>query len=121
MHPAPLTSRGDDARPAKVGQVARDFWLADPEDLHKIANANFLVGDEIEQAKAGAIGHGAKEKIEGKRFFLARHRGEYIWLDRYEQGGLDYTHTRKRIYIVSSEELCQPKQCQHTRPTSPFT
>ena len=61
MHPPPLAPRGDDPRPAEIRQVARDFWLADPEDLHKIADANFLVGDEVEESQPRAIGQGAKK------------------------------------------------------------
>ena len=61
MHPPPLAAHGDDPRAAEIRQMARDFWLADPEDLDKIADANFLVGDEIEETEARAIGQGAKE------------------------------------------------------------
>jgi hypothetical protein len=42
-------------------KVTRDLGLAGAEYLHKIANANFLVGDEVEKAKPRAIGQGAKE------------------------------------------------------------
>jgi len=88
VHPSPLAPSGDDSRAAEIRQVTRDFWLADPEDLHKIANANFLVGDEIEQPKPRAIGQGAKEKIDRERFLLPGHLCDYICLDRYEQGGV---------------------------------
>ena len=69
VHPPSLSPRGDDARPAKVGQVARDFRLAGPQDLHEIADANFLVGDEVEQAKPRAIGQRAKERVEREEVF----------------------------------------------------
>lgn len=85
MHPPSLAAGGDDSRAAEVGQVTRDFRLADSQDLHKVADANFLVGDQIEQAKARAIGEGAKEKIDGERLFLPRHGQYYIWIDRYGQ------------------------------------
>ena len=88
MHPPPLPPGGDDARAAEIREMPRNFWLTDPKDLHKIADANFLVGDEIEETKARAIGQGAKEKIERERFFPVGHTGYYIWLDRYEQGGV---------------------------------
>ena len=78
-------------------QVTRDFRLADFEDLHKIADANFLVGDQVEKTKPRAIGQCAKEKIKRERFFLPGHARNYIWLDRYEQGGVSSTHTHKRI------------------------
>ena len=66
--------------------MARNLGLADPEDLHEKTDADFLVGDEVEQTQAGGIGQGAKEEIDGKRLGLFRHSGNhYIWLDRYEQ------------------------------------
>ena len=101
MHPSPLAPGGDDARAAEIRQVTRDLWLADPEDLHKIANANFLVGDQVEETKTRAIGQGAKEEIERERFFLSGHAKDYIWLDRYEQGGVSCKHTHKRIYCFA--------------------
>jgi len=88
VHPTPLAPSAHEARSAEIRQVTRDFWLADFEDLHEIADANFLVGNEVEEAKARAIGQGAKEKIEGERFFLPGHARDYIWLDRYVQGGV---------------------------------
>ena len=88
MHPPPLAPCGNDARPAEIGQVTRDLGLAGAEYLHKIANANFLVGDEVEKAKPRTICQGAEEQIERERFFLPGHAVYYIWLDRYEQCGV---------------------------------
>jgi hypothetical protein len=88
VHPPPLSPGGDDPRAAEIRQMPRDFWLADLEDLHKIADANFLVGDEVEQAKPRAIGQGAKEKIDRERFIFPGHGEDYIWLDTYEQWGV---------------------------------
>lgn len=56
VHPPPLASRGDDARAAQVRQVTRDLRLADLEDLHEIADANLLVGNQVEETKPRAIG-----------------------------------------------------------------
>jgi len=53
--------------------MPRDFRLTDLEDVHKIADTDFPVGDEIKQAKPGAIGQDTKEKIEGERFFFPGH------------------------------------------------
>ena len=75
MHPASLAAGGDDARAAEISQMARDFWLADLEDLHEVADANFLVGDEIEEAQARGIGQGAKEGIEREGFLFPGHAG----------------------------------------------
>lgn len=85
MHPAPLAAGGDDSCVAQVREMPRDFWLADLKDFHKITDANFLVGDEIEQAQAGTVGQGAKQKVERKWFVLPGHGRNYIWLDKYIQ------------------------------------
>ena len=98
MHPPPLPPCGDDARPAEICQVTRDLGLANSQDLHEIANADFLVSDEIEEAQPGGICEGAKEKIEGERLFFPGHAPHYIWLDRYEQCGVLSIHTHKRMY-----------------------
>jgi len=66
VHPAALAPRRDDTCPAQVGQVARDFWLAYSQNFYEVANANFLVGNEIEQAQARAVGQGAEEKLDRK-------------------------------------------------------
>ena len=73
MHPPALTSRGDDSRPAEIRQVPGDFWLAHPQDIHQVADANLLVGDQIEKTKPRAIGQGAKEQIEREWLFFPRH------------------------------------------------
>ena len=66
--------------------MTRDFRLADSQDLHEITDADFPVGYEVEQAKPGGIGQGAKEEIDCEQLGLIRHFGKhYIWLDRYEQ------------------------------------
>ncbi len=73
MHPAPLAPRSDDPSPPKIRQVTRDFGLADPQDLHKVADAYLLIGYEVKEAKPRAIRQNAKEAVDGKRFFLPRH------------------------------------------------
>ena len=99
MHPTSLAPRGDDPRAAEIRQMPRDFRLANLEDFHEIAYANFLVGNEIEEAKPRAIGQDAKEKIDRERFFFRGHSAYYIWLDRYEQWSVWFIHTHKRIYL----------------------
>jgi len=56
VHPSPLAPSGGNARAAQIGQVARDFWLAHPENPYKVTDTNLLVGDEAEKAKARGIG-----------------------------------------------------------------
>jgi len=98
VHPTSLAPRGDDPRAAEIRQMPRDFRLPNLEDFHEIANANFLVGNEIEEAKPRAIGQDAKEKIDRERFILTGHAKDYICLDRYEQLSVWLIHTHKRIY-----------------------
>ena len=64
VHPAPLPPRGDKAGAAEVGQVARNFRLADSEGLDEIADAYLLVGEEVEQAQPSLVGQGAEEDDE---------------------------------------------------------
>ncbi len=99
VHPPPLAPRGDDARAAEIRQMARDFWLADPQDLHKIADANFLVGDEVEEAKARGIGQSAKEKIERERFFLPGHAQIIYGLTDMSKEAYR-TYIRTSVYII---------------------
>jgi hypothetical protein len=61
VHPTPLTPRGHNAGTAEIRQMSRDLWLAGPEDFHKIADANFPVGDEVEQAKPRTVCQDTKE------------------------------------------------------------
>ena len=65
MHPSPLAPRRHEARPAKIGQMARDLWLARAEDIHEITDADFLVGDQVEQAESRAVGQSAEEEVGG--------------------------------------------------------
>lgn len=44
--------------------MARNLWLALAEDIHEVANADFSIRDEVQQAKPGAIGKGSKKVIE---------------------------------------------------------
>ena len=66
MHPSALASRGNDAGTTKVSQMPGDFRLAHAEYAHKVADADFLVGDEVQQTKPRGIGESAKEKVEWK-------------------------------------------------------
>ena len=63
-----------------------------------MADANFLVGDEVDEPQARGIGQGAKKRLEREGFFFSGHASNYIWLDRYVQPGIAYIHTHKRIY-----------------------
>jgi len=101
VHPPPLAPRGDDARAAEIRQVTRDFWLAHPEDLHKVADANLLVGHQVEETQPRAIGQGAKEEIERERFFLPGHtRIIYGLTDMSKEAYLKYIRTSVCVFLL---------------------
>src|SRR5580704_8538343 len=79
--------------------MAGDFRLAHLQDFHKIAHTNFLVGDEVEETQAGAVGQNTKKEVDRKRFRFSGHGRHYIWLDRYMQIGVVSIHALKRIYL----------------------
>jgi hypothetical protein len=110
VHPPPLTPSGYDARAAEIRQMARDFWLAHPEDLHEVADANFLVGNQVEEAQPRAIGQGAKEKIERERFFNPWHASIIYGLTDICNEAYDKC-IRTSVYIfVGWEDTWQWKQ-----------
>ncbi len=98
MHPPSLAPGGHDSRASKICQVARDFWLAHAKDSHEIADADFFVSDQVEQAQAGAVGQSAKEEVERHRLFRVWH-GKIIYgltdvfKERYA------AHIRTSVYI----------------------
>ena len=55
VHPGALTANGNNAGPAQIGEVARDFGLGLAEDLDKIADAKLVLSHEIEQAQAREV------------------------------------------------------------------
>jgi hypothetical protein len=48
--------------------MARDLWLAILQDIHEVADANFSVGNQVQEPKPGAIGKGAEKEMERGRF-----------------------------------------------------
>ena len=59
--------------------MARNLRLADSENFHEITDADLLVGDEVEQAKASGIGQGTKQEIEGEGFISFWHLRNIIY------------------------------------------
>ena len=49
VHPAALSARCHDAGPAKISQMTRNLGLADSQNIDKVADADFLIGDEVQQ------------------------------------------------------------------------
>lgn len=61
VHPLALAAGGDDACTAQVGEVAGDLWLRGGEDLDEVADADFLLAHQVEQAETCGIAEGLKE------------------------------------------------------------
>jgi len=81
--------------------MTRDFRLAHPEDLHKVADANLLVGHQVEETQPRAIGQGAKEEIERERFFLPGHtRIIYGLTDMSKEAYLKYIRTSVCVFLL---------------------
>ncbi len=98
MHPSSLAARRNDAGFSQIGKVAGDFRLADAQDVYKIADADFPVGDQIEQAQARAIGQSAKEKVERQWTLRASHEKIiYVLTDICNQAYR--AHIRIGVYI----------------------
>jgi hypothetical protein len=95
VHPLAFPPRTHDARFLEVGEMARDFGLALPEDFHEIAYADFATVHEVEKAQASGVGEGCKEQGQtggcgngshGPNIRLDRYdRQSYICLDAYEE------------------------------------
>lgn len=68
VHPLALAAGADDAGVAQIGEVAGDLGLALAEDLDELADADFAVVHEVEQAEASAVGEGREEagQVEGR-------------------------------------------------------
>jgi hypothetical protein len=49
--------------PSQLRQMARRDWLGHTEDVHKIADAEFSFGEQMEDAETRAIGKCSKHQI----------------------------------------------------------
>lgn len=74
VHPAALAARRNNPGTAQVGQMARDLWLAYAQNFDEVTDADFLAGDEIEQAQTSAVSKDAEERLDRNRLFLVSHR-----------------------------------------------
>ena len=68
VHPQALAAGGDNAGAAQISEVAGNFGLIGLQDFDEIADAEFGVAHEVQEAKAGAIGQRAKQGFEWHRF-----------------------------------------------------
>ena len=64
VHPLAFAACGDDAGIAEVGEVPGDFRLGLIEDFDEVADADFLIAHEIEEAEASLVGECLEEAFE---------------------------------------------------------
>jgi hypothetical protein len=69
MEPA----RGYHAGLAQVSQMPRDFGLALPKNLDKVADADLAASHQVQQAQAGSVSQGRKKAGQARGFGAASH------------------------------------------------
>ena len=115
VHPATLPACGYDSRIAQIGEMSRNFRLAHAQDVDEIADANFLIGNEIEQAEPGAVGQCTKEKIEWKGVVLTRH-GRSIYGLTNMSNRLYASYIRISVYKEAVWRRNRPRRSNLTLP-----
>lgn len=63
VHPFSIPLGLDQAGPPQPGEMARDLRLIDPEGAMEIADADFVLGEEVQQAQPGGIGERLEEEL----------------------------------------------------------
>jgi hypothetical protein len=56
VHPFAFAAGGDYSGTAQVGEMAGDFGLGRPKDIHEITDTDFLASDQIDEAETRGIG-----------------------------------------------------------------
>jgi hypothetical protein len=77
VHPLALASRGHNAGPAEVGQMAGNLRLADAKDLDEIADADLFIRDEVQQTEACGVRQCAEEEVERESRLSLYHAKDY--------------------------------------------
>jgi hypothetical protein len=66
VHPLALAPRTNDACPSQVGQVAGNLRLGAAKNLDEVANADFLVAHQVQQAQSGFVSQRLEKSLEVK-------------------------------------------------------
>lgn len=69
VHPLALAPGSDDACLPQISEMPGDLRLGRADDFREIADADFLIGHQIEEAQAGGITQGAEEPIQRRLWF----------------------------------------------------
>lgn len=77
MHPLSLATRFYEPRAAQIGKVLRHFRLTFVENLHKVANADFTVGDQVQQTQTRRVGQSSKQAFERRTQLQVCHVAQY--------------------------------------------
>lgn len=55
VHPLPLSPRFYDSRTSEIGKMPGNLWLWSAEDLHEVADANFLVSNKVQEPQTSVV------------------------------------------------------------------
>lgn len=71
MHPLALAPRGDNPGLPQVSQMAGDFGLAHRQGLDQIADANFVVAQQVKEPEPRTVGKNPEKQLhpEARSFF----------------------------------------------------
>jgi hypothetical protein len=61
VHPFAITTGRNDARIPQVCQMSGNLWLRLPENLHEIADTQFLISHQIQESQPGVVPERLKE------------------------------------------------------------
>ena len=64
MHPLSFASSRNNPRAAKIRQVSRYLGLRSAKNLHQVADANFLLTDEVQQTQPRVVAKCLKESLD---------------------------------------------------------
>lgn len=64
MHPQAILPRGDESGAPEVGEVTRRHRLGNAEAVVDVADADFTIDEQAQDAKAGAVGEGLEQGFE---------------------------------------------------------
>ena len=58
MGPLAIAARRDEAGPAEVREVPRDFWLISPQNLDAGTDTQLIVAQQVNETQARVVGQG---------------------------------------------------------------
>jgi hypothetical protein len=67
MHPFAFSSRVDNSRPSEICEMSGNFWLRRLQDFHEIADAYFVVPEQVQQPQSRSIRKGTEQQFHIER------------------------------------------------------